>query len=38
MRVAGAGKRHAVARPDQPAPHRQADLPCTEDSDLHFFS
>jgi hypothetical protein len=38
MRAASTGKLHAVARADQPAPHRQADVPCTEDSDLHCFS
>jgi hypothetical protein len=38
LRAASTGKLHAVACADQPAPHRQADMPCTEDSDLHCFS
>src|ERR1700730_11589317 len=37
MRTARTGKHHAVARAGQPPPHRKADVPCTEDSDLHVY-
>ena len=35
--AARTGKHHAVARAGQPPPHREADLPCTEDSYFHVY-